>query len=71
MGLDTMDRRILTTIAEKFDCGPVGIDNLSTAIGEEAGTIEDVYEPFLVMKRSGSAHTAGTNLNLLGQSTFG
>ena len=50
VGLDGMDRRILDTIANKFDGGPVGIDNLSTAIGEEANTIEDVYEPFLIMK---------------------
>ena len=50
LGLDGMDRRILDTIAHKFDGGPVGIDNLSTAIGEEANTIEDVYEPYLIMR---------------------
>ena len=50
LGLDGMDRRILDTIANKFDGGPVGIDNLSTAIGEEANTIEDVYEPYLIMR---------------------
>ena len=50
VGLDNMDRRILDTIANKFDGGPVGIDNLSTAIGEESSTIEDVYEPFLIMR---------------------
>lgn len=49
-GLNDMDRRILSTILDKFDCGPVGIDNLSTAIGEETDTIQDVYEPFLIMK---------------------
>ena len=49
-GLDGMDRRILQTISQKFDGGPVGIDNLATAIGEEADTIEDVYEPFLIMR---------------------
>ena len=49
-GLDNVDRRILHTIAEKFNCGPVGVSNLATAIGEEADTIEDVYEPFLIMK---------------------
>ncbi len=49
-GLDPMDRRILETVAYKFDGGPVGIDNLATAIGEESDTIEDVYEPFLIMK---------------------
>ena len=49
-GLDVMDRRVLETIALKFDGGPVGIDNLSTAIGEERDTIEDVYEPYLIMR---------------------
>ena len=47
-GLDGMDRRILHTVAVKFDGGPVGLDSLATAIGEEAETIEDVYEPFLI-----------------------
>ena len=49
-GLNQMDRKILDTIHNKFDGGPVGIDNLSTAIGEESDTIEDMYEPFLIMK---------------------
>ena len=49
-GLDAMDRRVLETIALKFDGGPVGIDNLATAIGEESDTIEDVYEPYLIMR---------------------
>ncbi len=49
-GLDAMDRKVLETVAVKFDGGPVGIDSLSTAIGEEADTIEDVYEPFLIMR---------------------
>jgi Holliday junction DNA helicase RuvB len=48
-GLDSMDRKVLETIAFKFDGGPVGIDSLATAIGEEGDTIEDVYEPFLIM----------------------
>lgn len=47
-GLDDMDRRILTTLIDKFDGGPVGISSLSVAIGEESATIEDVYEPFLI-----------------------
>jgi len=50
LGLDNMDRKILRTIIEKFDGGPVGIDTLSTAISEEKDTIEDVYEPFLIQK---------------------
>ena len=48
-GLDQADRMILTTIIEKFDGGPVGLDTLAAAIGEDAGTLEDVYEPYLIM----------------------
>lgn len=47
-GLDLNDRNILLTILEKFNGGPVGLDTLAAAIGEDAGTIEDVYEPYLV-----------------------
>ncbi|UCD84630.1 MAG: Holliday junction branch migration DNA helicase RuvB [Deltaproteobacteria bacterium] len=47
-GFDIMDQKILLTIIEKFDGGPVGLDTLSAAIGEEKETIEDVYEPFLI-----------------------
>ena len=47
-GLDDMDSRILKTIIEKFDGGPVGVSTIAAAIGEDAGTIEEVYEPFLV-----------------------
>lgn len=47
-GLDEMDNRILTTIIEKFKGGPVGITTIATAVGEEPGTIEEVYEPFLI-----------------------
>lgn len=49
MGLDTSDRRLLDTMIEKFSGGPVGLDTLAAALGEDAGTIEDVYEPYLVM----------------------
>ncbi len=48
LGLDAVDRTILLTIAEKFGGGPVGIDTLAAAIGDEAQTIEDVYEPYLM-----------------------
>ena len=48
LGLDQNDRNILFTIIEKFSGGPVGLDTLAASIGEDAGTIEDVYEPFLV-----------------------
>ena len=47
-GLDMMDRSILTIMIEKFKGGPVGLDTLAAAIGEDAGTIEDVYEPYLI-----------------------
>jgi Holliday junction DNA helicase RuvB len=47
-GLDDMDARILKTIIEKFDGGPVGLNTIGAAIGEDANTIEEVYEPFLV-----------------------
>lgn len=49
-GLDEMDNRILTTIIEKFSGGPVGINTIATACGEEAETIEEVYEPFLIQE---------------------
>lgn len=49
-GLDEMDHRILNAIIEKFKGGPVGITTISTAVGEEAGTIEEVYEPFLIQE---------------------
>ncbi len=47
-GLDEMDNKILRTIIEKFRGGPVGLNNIATAVGEESGTIEEVYEPFLI-----------------------
>lgn len=49
-GLDEMDNRILTTLIDKFKGGPVGINNIATAVSEEAGTIEEVYEPFLIQE---------------------
>jgi len=48
IGLDSSDRRLLLTLIHKFNGGPVGLDTLAAAISEEAGTIEDVYEPFLI-----------------------
>jgi Holliday junction DNA helicase RuvB len=47
-GLDEMDNRILRTIIEKFNGGPVGLNTIATAVGEDSGTIEEVYEPFLI-----------------------
>ena len=48
LGLDNIDRAILHTMIDKFDGGPVGIDAIATTIGEDSGTVEDVYEPYLV-----------------------
>jgi Holliday junction DNA helicase RuvB len=50
LGLDALDRKFLLTIIEKFDGGPVGIESLAAAIGEERGTLEDVIEPFLIQQ---------------------
>ena len=50
LGLDAMDLRILEAVIHKFDGGPVGLSNLSAAIGEEQDTIEEVYEPFLIQQ---------------------
>ena len=49
-GFDMMDRKLLLTLIEKFQGGPVGVDNLAAAIGEERGTIEEVLEPFLIQQ---------------------
>ena len=48
LGLDAVDKNILTAIIDKFSGGPVGIDTLASATGEDAATIEDVYEPYLM-----------------------
>jgi holliday junction DNA helicase RuvB len=50
LGFDIMDRKLLLTIIEKFDGGPVGVESLAAALGEERGTIEDVIEPFLIQQ---------------------
>jgi Holliday junction DNA helicase RuvB len=49
-GLDEMDNRILSAIVEKFKGGPVGITTIATAVSEESGTLEEVYEPFLIQE---------------------
>jgi Holliday junction DNA helicase RuvB len=49
-GFDTMDRKLLLTVIEKFDGGPVGVDSLAAAVGEERGTLEDVVEPYLIQE---------------------
>jgi Holliday junction DNA helicase RuvB len=50
LGFDTMDRKLLLTVIEKFDGGPVGVESLAAAIGEERGTLEDVVEPYLIQE---------------------
>ena len=49
-GLDEIDNKILLTIIDKFKGGPVGVSTIATAIGEDSGTVEEVYEPFLIME---------------------
>ena len=49
-GLDEIDNKILLTIIDKFRGGPVGVSTIATAIGEDTGTLEEVYEPFLIME---------------------
>lgn len=67
-GFDSLDRRLLRTIIEKFDGGPVGVESLSAAIGEERGTIEDVHEPYLIqqgfMMRTARGRVATSNAYL-------
>jgi Holliday junction DNA helicase RuvB len=68
-GFDAMDRRLLRTVIEKFDGGPVGIESLSAAVGEERGTIEDVLEPYLIQQgfimRTARGRVATRNAYLL------
>jgi Holliday junction DNA helicase RuvB len=64
-GLDEMDARIMKTLIENFDGGPTGLNTLAVAVGEAAGTLEDVYEPFLIqngfMMRTGRGRVATNN----------
>lgn len=70
-GFDLMDRKILLTLIDKFDGGPVGIDSLSSAIGEERNTIEDVYEPFLIQEGFLHRSTRGRVATKLAYEHFG
>lgn len=78
-GLDEMDNRILRTIIEKFKGGPVGLNTIATAVGEEAETIEEVYEPFLIQegyikrtpKGREATEAAWTHLGLLWKNPLG
>ena len=70
-GFDFMDRTILLTLIDKFDGGPVGIDSLSSAIGEERNTIEDVYEPYLIQEGFLHRTTRGRVATKLAYEHFG
>jgi Holliday junction DNA helicase RuvB len=70
-GFDFMDRTIMLTLIEKFDGGPVGIDSLSSAIGEEKNTIEDVYEPYLIQEGFLHRTTRGRVATRLAYEHFG
>jgi len=64
-GLDEMDNRILTTIINKFSGGPVGLNTIATAVGEDSGTIEEVYEPFLIKEGFLNRTPRGREITLL------
>ncbi len=70
-GLDHMDRKILLTIIEKFSGGPVGLNTIATAVGEDAGTVEDVYEPFLIMEGMLKRTPRGREVTDLAYAHFG
>ncbi|HZI99131.1 MAG TPA: Holliday junction DNA helicase RuvB C-terminal domain-containing protein, partial [Gemmatimonadaceae bacterium] len=70
-GLDDMDTRILKTIIEKFDGGPVGVKTIAAAVGEDEGTIEEVYEPFLVQNGFLQRTPRGRSATALAYKHFG
>lgn len=70
-GLDQMDNKILNTIIHKFGGGPVGINTIATAVGEEGGTIEEVYEPFLIKEGFLKRTPRGREATLLAYSHLG
>jgi Holliday junction DNA helicase RuvB len=65
-GLDEMDNKILTTIIDKFDGGPVGISTIATAVGDDSGTLEEVYEPFLIKEGYIKRTQRGREVTFLG-----
>ncbi len=71
MGLDHIDRNMLLTMIEKFSGGPVGLDTLAAAIGEDAGTIEEVYEPYLIKNGLINRTPRGRVVTEIGYSHFG
>jgi len=70
-GFDTMDRKLLEAILHKFDGGPVGLDNLAAALGEERDTIEDVLEPYLIQQGFLQRTPRGRTATLLARRHFG
>ena len=70
-GFDHMDRRLLLSLVEKFDGGPVGVDSLAAAIGEERGTIEDVIEPYLIQQGYMTRTPRGRMATQMAYSHFG
>jgi Holliday junction DNA helicase RuvB len=70
-GFDEMDKRILRTVIEKYDGGPVGLGTLAVAVGEEAGTLEEVYEPFLIQEGFLKRTTRGREATALAYTHFG
>ena len=71
LGLDLMDRRLLLAVIEKFSGGPVGVENLAAAIGEERDTIEDVLEPYLIQQGYLQRTSRGRVATLLAYRHFG
>ena len=71
LGLDPIDQKILKTIIEKFSGGPVGLDNLAVSIGEEADTIEEVYEPYLIQLGFIKRTPRGREITKIGYKHFG
>ena len=71
MGLDHIDRNMLLTMIEKFGGGPVGLETLAAAIGEDSGTIEEVYEPYLIKNGLINRTPRGRVVTELGYSHFG
>lgn len=71
VGLDQMDKKILLSMIEEFDGGPVGINTLSVAVGEEAETLEEIYEPFLIQRGFLKRTSSGRVVTRLGYAHFG
>jgi Holliday junction DNA helicase RuvB len=70
-GLDEMDKRILSVIVEKFNGGPVGLNTLAVAVGEESGTLEEIYEPFLIQEGFLKRTPRGREATLMAYQTLG